>query len=257
MGLTEDEKLWIESTNKALNDKLEKSLYQQFSERFDNMRKEVEDLKQENQDIKQENKTLRQRLIENDIRVDNLEQYGRRMNLRIKGLPWREGETVDDLQKKIIEEVGKQGVVLKPTDIVRLHRSSRAKEKDGVITKQAIMRLSNWKARERFLGFNKTARQHEKRTRAKKTVCRVNNDLTKRRLQLLTEARSQIDRHLSERFTKEDLEKGLADHDNVFAYSNINCELRMRIRGKVVTFNTLPELRLHIDEAFPAIAIVA
>ena len=85
MGLTEDEKLWIEATNKALNDKLEKSLYKQFSERFDNMRKEVDDLKQENQDIKQENQTLRQRLIENDIRVDNLEQYGRRMNLRIEG----------------------------------------------------------------------------------------------------------------------------------------------------------------------------
>jgi len=106
MGLTEDEKLWIESTNKALNDKLEKSLYKQFSERFDNMRKEVDDLKQENQDFKQENKTLRQRLIENDIRVDNLEQYGRRMNLRIEGLPWREGETVDDLQRRSSKKWG-------------------------------------------------------------------------------------------------------------------------------------------------------
>ena len=107
MGLTEEERIWIE----GLNNKLETNLLAQFTDR-------MKDLNQTIADLKQENQTMRERLIANDIRVDDLEQYGRRMNIRIEGLPWAEGETVDDLQKTIIEEVGKQGVVLKPCDIV-------------------------------------------------------------------------------------------------------------------------------------------
>ena len=253
MGLTEEERIWIE----GLNNKLETNLLAQFTDRMKDLNQTIAVQNQTIADLKQENQTMRERLIANDIRVDDLEQYGRRMNIRIEGLPWAEGETVDDLQRTIIDEVGKQGVVLKPCDIVRLHRSSRAKEQDGVVTKQAIVKLATWKARERFLGFNKSARQYEKRTRLKKFTCRVNNDLTKRRLQLLTEARNQIKSHLSQRFTKEQLEGGLADSENVFAYSNINSELRMRIRGKVVSFNTLGEMRLRIDEAFAVIPQVA
>ena len=255
MGLTKDEKLWIQNTNKELNDTLETNLEKKFADRFAAFQQNILELKMENATIKQENSTMRQRLIENDIRIDDLEQYGRRMNIRIEGLTWAEGETTEQLQKSIIEEVGKQGVTLKAADIIRLHRSSRPKEKNGVVTKQAIVRLATWKARERFHGFNKAARQTEERTNKKH--CRINNDLTKRRLQLLTEARSQISGQLANRFSEAELKKGLKDSDNVFAYSNINCELRMRVRGKVVSFNNLPELRACLDEAFPVIAAMA
>ena len=51
--------------------------------------------------------------------------------------------------------------------------------------------------------------------------------------------------------------KELPDHENVFAYANINSELRMRVRGKVLKFNTIPELQACMVEAFPHVANVA
>ena len=52
-------------------------------------------------------------------------------------------------------------------------------------------------------------------------------------------------------FTEEEQKNGLLDDSNVFAYANINSDLRMRIRGRVVSFNSLPELEDAIKSAFP------
>ena len=82
------------------------------------------------------------------------------------------------------------------------------------------------------------------------------NDLTKRRLVLLQSARTQIDVQMGRMFT-EDQRKDLGDGDNVFAYANVNSELRMRVRGRVLKFNTLPELEVAMKVAFPDVAVVA
>ena len=166
---------------------------------------------------------------------------------------------MEELQDTLVAEFGKLGVIMEPRDIVRLHRSSKPKEvKRGnkvVIKKQAIIRFSNWRSREKFAGLNKKARQVEKTT--KKPSIRVNNDLTKRQLQLLTSARQQISVHLGRLFTEEEQKDGLPDADNVFAYANINSDLRMRIRGRVVSFNSLPELDDVIKSAFPDVVLTA
>lgn len=213
----------------------------------------VDNLKETIEALRDENTRLRERLIHYDIAIDDLEQYGRRMCVRVEGVPWAEGETNEELQDTLVAEFGKLGVVVEPRDIVRLHRSSKPKEvKRGnkvVVTKQAIIRFSNWRSREKFAGLNKKARQVEKTT--KKPSIRVNNDLTKRRLQLLTSARQRISVHLGRLFTEEEQKDGLPDADNVFAYANINSDLRMRIRGRVVSFNSLPELEDAIKSAFP------
>ena len=56
--------------------------------------------------------------------------------------------------------------------------------------------------------------------------------------------------------TPEQLEK-LPDDENVFAYSNINSELRMRVRRKVLKFSTISKIQACIAEAFPDVAVVA
>jgi len=191
---------------------------------------------------------LKRRIIEHDIAIDDIEQYGRRMNIRLEGISFQEGETNDDLETKVVTELAKVGVSIETRDIIRLHRSSKAKQKNGSTTRQCIMKLANWRAQERFAGFNKKARQMESTEEVK--CIRVNNDLTKRRLTLLDSARNQISSHLSKTFSEDEL-KHLSDSQNVFAYSNINSELRMRVRGKVIKFNTLPELAAAMLDAFP------
>ena len=240
MGINQTDKTWISGEIT----KMENSL----STKFDTT---VGELKGTIVELKEENARLRERLIKYDIAVDDLEQYGRRMSVRVEGIPWEEGETNDDLEKTMIAEFAKVGVKIEPPDIVRLHRSSKVKEwKQGrkvSLTKQCIIKFSNWRSREKFAGFNRKAR-------AKPGTVRVNNDLTRRRLQLLTSARQRVEAHMKQLFTPEEIENGLPDTENVFAYANINSDLRMRIRGRVVSFNTLPELEAAVRTAFPDVA---
>ena len=112
------------------------------------------------------------------------------MAIRIEGIAWKEEETNVELETTVVKELGKHGVVLESGDIIRLHRSSKPKEKDGVVTKQTIVKLTRWRTREKFAGFNRRVRAAEQATGTAGT--RVNNDLTKRRLMLLGEARAQI-----------------------------------------------------------------
>ena len=79
---------------------------------------------------------------------------------------------------------------------------------------------------------------------------RVNNDLTKRRLVLLTSARNEIKAQLSRKFSEDEI-KELDDEHNVFAYANINSDLCMRVRGRIMRFNTLTELNETLKQAFP------
>ena len=68
---------------------------------------------------------------------------------------------------------------------------------------------------------------------------------------LLGEARAQIKSRLLRTFTEEQIKKGLKDNENVFAYANINSDLRIRARGRVLSFNSIPELDAAIAIAFP------
>ena len=183
---------------------------------------------------------------------DNDEQYGRRMNVRVEGLAWEEGETDDQLETQILKKFADQGVPLQPSDIIRMHRSSKPKNKDNrPTTKQAIIKLSNWKAREKLRGWNKEARRVEKETKVPQL--RVNNDMTKRRLTLLDAARSRIKTGLARQHSVKQIEEGLPDHQNVFAYCNIQSDLRIRARGNVHSFNSLEDLDEVLTKLFPEI----
>ena len=251
MGLTKKETEWIE----GLNESLKKDLSAEYARTVSRLEGTITSLKEDNAQLKdtttslkEDNARLRERLIEFDIRCDDLEQYGRRMAVRVEGLPWNEGETNVELEGTLIKEFALQGVKIESSDIVRLHRSSRPKEKNGKVYKQCIVKLSNWRAREKFGGYNKKARQYERSK--KKTTVRVINDLTRRRLTLLTDARNRIANRLVMKYTPEEIEN-LADGENIFTYANINSDLKMRVRGKVLSYNSIPELDACIAEAFP------
>ena len=90
---------------------------------------------------------------------------------------------------------------------------------------------------------------------AKKTPSQVNNDLTKRRLDLLALARRQIKgRMIESGFTEEQLRgksgMQIPDEDNVFAYCNINSELRIRAKKIIHRFNSEAELSKLMNDTF-------
>ena len=76
MGINQTDKTWISGEIT----KMENSL----STKFDAT---VGELKGTIVELKEENARLRERLIKYDIAVDDLEQYGRRMSVRVEGIP--------------------------------------------------------------------------------------------------------------------------------------------------------------------------
>ena len=235
MELSESAKQFITESINTSNRRLEESFN-------DNLSQKINELKLELSSVKAENRTLRRQLKDVDIRYDSLEQYGRRTSVRIEGLEFQEGETNDELLVKVKEKLAKVDVTLLDSDVFRLHRSARAVEKDGKLFKQTLLKLSNWKIRERMQGINRTAR-------VKKVGVRVHNDLTARRFALLSSARGRIYSNLARQYSAEEIGK-LSDAENVFAYANINCELRIRARGTVLKFNTEDELERILSETF-------
>ena len=175
--------------------------------------------------------------------MDDLEQYGRRTSVRVEGLEFVEGETADGLFEKVRSNLEKVDIDLKETDVIRMHRSAKPVEKNGKVTAQTIIKMSNWKIRERMQGVNKACR-------AKKLSFRVNGDLTARRYKLLASARERIFSMLSRKYSKELIAK-LPDEENVFAFANVNSKLRIRARKQIFKFNNEEQLDKIIREVFP------
>ena len=175
------------------------------------------------------------------VKHDDLENYGRRLNVRVEGIPYEKNETEDQLLGKIKSNFAKVDIVLDDRDVVRYHRSAKPREnKQGTLCAQTIIKLVGWKARRAAHYANKLARE-------KKLGVRFHNDLTKRRYLLLAHARGEIDRFYPEQKRREldararDV-NGERDDTKVFAYCDVNSNLVVR-RGKDAwPFNTEEEL---------------
>lgn len=164
-----------------------------------------------------------------DLRVDDLEQYGRRKNIRVQDVTVVEGES-DDITL-VLEQINVRleptGVQIREADCIRYHRSS--KEKDdrdvtGAKVSQCIVKLKHWSARRIFQGMNS-------KNRAAGYKARVYHDLTKRRLNLLNKARTD-----------------LAVHPGWFPYADVNSNLKIRSGTRFYSFNTEVELSEAINK---------
>jgi ABC-type branched-subunit amino acid transport system ATPase component len=63
-------------------------------------------------------------------------------------------------------------------------------------------------------------------------------------------ARSRIKTGLARHHTVNQIEEGLPDHQNVFAYCNIQSDLQIRARGNVHSFNSLEDLDEVLTKLF-------
>jgi hypothetical protein len=158
-----------------------------------------------------------------ELRVDDLEQYGRRKSIRVQNVPVVPGEREDSslVLAQINHKILPTGIVLREKDCIRYHRSSKEKENldrgvGGNVT-QCIVKLKYWSIRRQFQGLNKLMRDKENKVR-------VFHDLTKRRLKLLNKARDDI------------------TLEGWFAYADVNSNLKIRNGTRFFSFNTEKEL---------------
>ena len=97
----------------------------------ENLRKQVSNLhrslKRSNQKIKElktENEQLKQAVNMNILEINNLEQYSRRENIRIHGVPEPPGKK-DDGEEVVVELAEKLGINIESYDIQRAQRLGR------------------------------------------------------------------------------------------------------------------------------------
>ena len=189
----------------------------------------VEIIKRHVQHLQTENARLNE--LHNAIRLDldDLEQYGRRPNLRLYGIPVEAKETdvmVEAKVRSILDDLVENSTIQK-LEFDRAHRIGKPVVDNNGVKKQAvIVRFPTF--RDRTLVY-----------RARKTVSvrkkvGVSLDLTQRRLKLLKEAKAMVEKV-----------------GNIqFVYTDVNCNTRVLTKdGEHLLFNSVCSLQNIIANA--------
>ena len=174
--------------------------------------------------------TIGRTLIQ-ERKADDVEQYGRRLCLRIDDVPLRASETSKDIEHELHREFTNMGLRLPEEAIDRAHHVGKRYEveeedEDGVVTgitkQQVIVRFTSW-----------THRTLVYRSRKKSKNFKFKIDLTKRRMGLLSHARRLI--------------KDVQGID--YAFSDVNCRLNLKLcGGPFRAFNSETELASIITD---------
>ena len=158
-------------------------------------------------------------------KADDVEQYGRRLCLRVDNFPLRANETPKGIEHELHREFTNMGLKQPEEAIDMAHRVGKRYEveeedEDGVVTgvtkQQVIVRFTSW-----------THRTLVYRSRKKSKNFKFKIDLTKRRMGLLSHARRLI--------------KDIQGID--YAFSDVNCRLNLKLcGGPFRAFNSETEL---------------
>ena len=212
-----------------------------FNERFAALESKYDEkcrgLEAANKRLTHEKTELENDLYDTQDRVEDQEQRGRKYNVRIENVPFEgdpRAETDEMLMTKVLATLAELDIIVAPSEIVHMHRTSRPKTlDDGTQVAQAIAKVGYWSTRRKLHVVNRAARDRGK-------AIRVHHDLTRERLDLLQYARSRVERAMKEKFTKDQL-KDLPEADKCFVYASVNCQLLLKINGRDFPFH-------HIDE---------
>ena len=120
-------------------------------EEVEYLKEEVEESKLKYEEIKTENEKLKQIVNTTFFKVDELEQYGRRENIRILGVAERNDERDDG--EEVVTKVAKAlNVELNPElDIQRVHRLGKKKKGPKAKPRPVIVRFASYRKRMEFM----------------------------------------------------------------------------------------------------------
>ena len=164
-------------------------------------------------------------------KVDDNDQYSRRLNLIVRGLPVLKSATDEDIRRLVIAEIQQLQLPLTASDIDRAHRIRKPfKDKHGKLQVPVIVRFTSWYARNLVYSKRLTSNVF------------WSADITDRRNELLTEAKKIISN------------EGSSAHKVVkSAVVDRNCRLVLISRdGRIFSFNSHIELHRaiqHIEDS--------
>ena len=139
-----------------------------------------------------------------DGQIEELEQYGRRLCLRIDGVPHKEVETPNDVLRTVKEKIDEVGADIPDVVLDRAHRIGPPFFDENIQAKSQSIIVRFTTFRHRTLFYNK---------RKKLKNVRIKLDLTKQRYSLLKYARERVE-----------------NLQNVkYVYADINCRLKVRM----------------------------
>ena len=141
--------------------------------RFDELSKEllnvkdviIKNLQNENERLREKVNNLEKKVTSLETSQNMLEQYGRRNNIEISGIP----DSVEDncLEEKVISVFSSIGIVVNSNDIEACHRIGKSRNR----SKKTIVRFTNRK-------FAKQALYNRKKLKkVDKSILGVNNDV--------------------------------------------------------------------------------
>ena len=164
------------------------------------------------------------RVIERlDKRIDDGEQYSRRVCLQIDNIPLPYGGEKENCVEKVAELMKSMDCGLEPSNINRAHRIGKKKTDDLGITRQQMIVT--------YKSFGQRTRMYQNRKTAKNGV-KVKLDLTRRRRGILTQAIEFGEKH------------ELID----FVFADVNCNLAVRLKiGGFVYFESLDVLKQRVN----------
>ena len=150
-------------------------------------------------------------------KIDDIEQYGRRVCLRVEDMPLKQDETEQKLMDQLEDEFSNVGLDVTASSIERIQRIGPIYSEEDEEGKQyERQQVKNWGSRTKVY-----------KNRKKSNKFKFQVGLTKRRLLLLKKAR--------------DMTKNMANVD--FTFSDVNCRLALRLtNGDFKFFNSETEL---------------
>ena len=204
-----------------------KAIQEMINDQLDPLIAEIQNLKKEREIQLALNCHLESKLSLLARRVDDGEQYVKRQNFIIDGVPLKRGETPDTIHKFVLQEIHKLGLDIDDYELDRAHRIDSPYD-DGWGRKQPVIaRFTSWSSRNLMYQARKKSR----------FWCSA--DLTPRRQAILEKARKMID----------ELEHVGSCID--YAFVDKNCILQAHSRdGRLFGFSSVlefAELPAYID----------
>ena len=228
-------KSWIQAIEQKIEQKLSalENALNANNTQIDNLEKRLAGAEEKIVSQTQRNVQLASQLNKNqedfEVKIDDIEQYGRKSSLRIEGIKVTPDETNDQLKDSVLAELNTMGANITKSDIWRLHRSGKPhRDRDtGELVAQSIVKFASWDSRQR-------AYRAKGYSKANNLKVHVKLDLTKRRLTLLSRARSALGKK----------------HPYAHCYPDQDCNLviKNRATNKNYNFNTRIELENALCE---------
>lgn len=166
--------------------------FENVNKNMDGITKQFTEIRAENDELRRTNVTITKQVRDLRVRLRQMEQYSRKCNIEVTGIPETRGEDI----QTVIRDIGKAiGMAVEPTDVMAAHRVPSYKAGK---TPAIVVQLSSRLLRDTWLEKCKTARKNNSQLTAKQVNSKfpshyvfINEHLTPEIKMLLAKTKGQ------------------------------------------------------------------